>query len=141
MHDSLPKGGIHRPSPERLYAGTHLFLDLWDASHTDDAAAIEAAVDRAVADCGANQLFAKYCQYGDEGGVTGFSILAESHICVNTWHEERLIAIDVFFCGSLDPYKSVPAFQAAFSPSRIDISEHKRLVATLSSHRQQMSAL
>ncbi|MGY4567215.1 adenosylmethionine decarboxylase [Bradyrhizobium sp. USDA 3256] len=128
-----PKGGIHRLG-NRISAGTHLFIDMWEAKNTGNAEAIEAAVNQAVKDANATLLDATYCKYSEDGGVTGFAILAESHICVNTWHDEKLIAIDVFFCGALDPYKCVPAFQNAFQPKRIDISEHKRLLGTPHTH-------
>ena len=32
-------------------------------------------------------------------GVTGFYILAESHISIHTWPEEGSAAIDVYYCG------------------------------------------
>ena len=35
-------------------------------------------------------------------GVTGFLLLAESHISVHTWPEEGLAAIDIFTCGDMD---------------------------------------
>jgi len=35
-------------------------------------------------------------------GVTGFLLLAESHISVHTWPEEGLATIDIFTCGEMD---------------------------------------
>jgi S-adenosylmethionine decarboxylase len=129
-----PKGAIHRMGNDRISAGTHLFIDMWDAKNTDDAAAVRKAVELAVHHARATLLESCYRKFGDDGGVTGFAILAESHICVNTWHEEKMVAVDVFFCGSLDPYRCVLAFQQIFEPGRIDISEHKRLLATSETH-------
>ena len=124
------KVGLIAQGRDRVFAGTHLFIDMWGAKNTGNADAIKAAVEQAVEDAGANMLESSFCKYSEDGGVTGYAILAESHICVNTWHEERLIAVDVFFCGQLDPFKCVPAFQSAFDPERTDISEHKRLLGT-----------
>jgi S-adenosylmethionine decarboxylase proenzyme len=134
MAQENPKGAIHRMGNNRISAGIHLFIDMWDAKNTDDAAAVSKAVDLAVQYASATLLESCFRKFGDDGGVTGFAILAESHICVNTWHEEKMVAVDVFFCGSLDPYQCVPAFQQIFEPRRIDISEHKRLLATLETH-------
>jgi S-adenosylmethionine decarboxylase len=36
------------------------------------------------------------------GAVTLVLILAESHLSLHTWPEERLIAIDLFSCGAID---------------------------------------
>ena len=36
-------------------------------------------------------------QFGDEGGVTGVVVLAESHVSIHTWPErENFINVDVF---------------------------------------------
>ncbi|MBB4577366.1 MULTISPECIES: adenosylmethionine decarboxylase [Rhizobium] len=141
MLNGAPKGGINYPTSDRVCAGTHLFIDMWDAENTGNAEAIEAAVAQAVHDCRATMLESSYRKYSEDGGVTGFAILAESHICVNTWHEERMVAIDVFFCGSLDPYASITALRDVFRPSRIDISEHKRLLGTRITHPNIVEAL
>ena len=137
----MPKGDINRMADGRVWGGTHLFIDMWDAQNTGNAEAIEAAVEQAVADCGATILEASYRKFSEDGGVTGFAILAESHLCVNTWHEERMVAVDVFFCGALDPYKCVPAIRDVFQPTRVDISEHKRLLGTRHTHSQQLDNL
>lgn len=36
------------------------------------------------------------------GAVTLVLILAESHLAIHTWPEQKLIAIDLFSCGSID---------------------------------------
>jgi S-adenosylmethionine decarboxylase len=36
------------------------------------------------------------------GAITLVLILAESHLSIHTWPEERLIAIDLFSCGAID---------------------------------------
>jgi S-adenosylmethionine decarboxylase len=35
----------------------------------------------------------------DPQGVTGFALLAESHIAIHTWPELNYAAVDVFTCG------------------------------------------
>ena len=43
-------------------------------------------------------------------GVTGILILAESHISIHTWPEEKYAAIDIFMCGSCDPSDTISIF-------------------------------
>jgi S-adenosylmethionine decarboxylase proenzyme len=139
MMQQTPRGSIRRIGADRSFAGTHLFIDMWEATNTDNTAAVTAAVEMAVRDAKATLLDSCFRKYGEGGGITGFAILAESHICVNTWHEEKMVAVDVFFCGALDPYACVSAFQQVFEPLRTDISEHKRLLGTRQTHPQFMT--
>lgn len=132
------KGAIHRRADGLQYAGTHLFVDMWGASATDDEAAIREAVLQAVKESDATLLKMDSSSFGEHAGVTVFAILAESHICVNTWFEERMVAIDVFFCAGLDPYCCIPALQAVFAPERMEVSEHKRLMASPLTHEPSL---
>jgi S-adenosylmethionine decarboxylase len=36
------------------------------------------------------------------GAITLVLVLAESHLCVHTWPEEHMVAIDLFSCGAID---------------------------------------
>jgi S-adenosylmethionine decarboxylase len=36
------------------------------------------------------------------GAITLVLVLAESHLCVHTWPEENMVAIDLFSCGAID---------------------------------------
>jgi len=128
------KGAIHRRADGLQYAGTHLFIDMWGASSTDNERAIGEAVIEAVKDSDATLLKMESSSFGEHAGVTVFAILAESHICVNTWFEERMVAIDVFFCAGLDPHRCIPALQSMFEPERMEVSEHKRLMASPLTH-------
>jgi len=133
-----PKGAIHRRADGLQYAGTHLFVDMWGASATDDEVAIREAVIQAVKESDATLLKMESSSFGEHAGVTVFAILAESHICVNTWFEERMVAIDVFFCAGLDPYLCIPALQTVFEPERMEVSEHKRLMASPLTHESSL---
>ncbi len=132
------KGALRRRPDGIQYAGTHLFVDMWGAQHTDDEAVVRSAILAAVEESGATLLKLELSAFGEHAGVTAFAILAESHICINTWYEEQMIAIDVFFCAGLDPYLCLPALERAFAPSRIQVSEHKRLLASPMTHDKTM---
>ena len=132
------KGAIQRRADGVQYAGTHLFVDMWGASKTDDEAALCEAVLQAVKESGATLLKMESSSFGEHAGVTVFAILAESHICINTWFEERMVAIDIFFCAGLDPYRCIPALQAVLAPERMEVSEHKRLMASPLTHDKSL---
>ena len=128
------KGAIRRRPDGVQYAGTHLFVDMWGAQNTDDKDAIRAGILQAVEDSHATLLKMDLSDFGEHAGVTAFAILAESHVCVNTWFEERMVAIDVFFCAGLDPHLCLPALQNVFQAERVEVSEHKRLMASPMTH-------
>ena len=41
-------------------------------------------------------------------GITGFALLAQSHISIHTWPENGYVAVDIYTCGEdTDPAKAV----------------------------------
>ena len=87
--------------------GLHLTADLYrcrceagwltDAQRLGDwcVKAVEAAGLQAV-----NQLFHTFPATAQgPGGVTATVLLAESHVCLHTWPEQRAVTIDVYVCN------------------------------------------
>ena len=108
------------------FAGTHLLLDLYDASHLDDIAHIEQAMRDIVSACGATLLHIHLHHFTPGDGVSGVAVLAESHISVHTWPERNYAAFDVFMCGDAQPENAVPVLKRAFYPRRIEVCEELR---------------
>ena len=108
------------------YAGTHLIIDLWGASHLDDIPRMEQAFLDCVRECGATLLHIHMHHFTPIGGVSGVAVLAESHISVHTWPERDYAAFDVFMCGDARPELAIPVLQRAFRPKRIEVSENLR---------------
>jgi S-adenosylmethionine decarboxylase len=108
------------------FAGTHLLVDLWGARNLCDPEKIDAALREAAAAAKASVLHAHFHQFGPDGGVSGVIVLAESHISIHTWPERDFAAIDIFMCGSCDPYKSLPVLKEAFQPASIHLGEQRR---------------
>ena len=51
-------------------------------------------------------------------GITGFALLAESHISIHTWPEHRFAAVDAFTCGeTTDPELACNYLAASFDSS------------------------
>jgi S-adenosylmethionine decarboxylase len=108
------------------FAGTHLLLDLWGAQNLCDSVSIDVALREAAEAANATVLHTHFHHFGPDGGVSGVIVLAESHISIHTWPERDFAAIDIFMCGSCDPYKSLPVIKAAFRPASVLLGEQRR---------------
>lgn len=108
------------------FAGTHLIVDLWDATRLDDLDLVEAALRQAATEAGATLLNIDLHRFAPSGGITGVAILAESHISIHTWPERAYAAVDVFMCGDANPHKAIEVLKGAFGPGMLTVSEHRR---------------
>lgn len=108
------------------YAGSHLLVEFWGSADLDDVDRIRGALREAAMAARATLLHLHVHHFGPECGVTGIAVLAESHISIHSWPERGYAAIDVFMCGSCDPYAALPALERAFSPATVGIEEHRR---------------
>jgi S-adenosylmethionine decarboxylase len=108
------------------FAGTHLIIDMWGASHLDDIPRMEQAFRDAVRDCGATLLHIHMHHFTPSGGISGVAVLAESHISVHTWPERDYAAFDLFMCGDAQPHRAIPIFENAFKPARLNVKEYLR---------------
>lgn len=108
------------------FAGTHLILDLWQASNLDDLKLMQRAMREAVEVSGATLLHIHLHHFTCSGGISGVAILAESHISVHTWPERNYAAFDIFMCGDARPEMSIPVLKQYFLPARMEITEQLR---------------
>ena len=108
------------------FAGTHILVDLWGAQNLTDRNFIDQTLHRAAEAAGATVLNSHLHQFSSSGGVSGVLILAESHISIHTWPEREFAAIDIFMCGSCNPYDSVAVLKDAFTPTSIQVNDQKR---------------
>lgn len=87
--------------------GLHLTADLYqcrcEAAWLTDAAKLGEWCLQAVRASGlqaVNQLFHTFPATDQgPGGVTATVLLAESHICLHTWPEQKAVTIDVYVCN------------------------------------------
>ena len=59
------------------------------------------------------------------GGVTATVLLAESHLCVHTWPEQRAVTLDVYVCNFGGDHSSkaqalLDALVALFQPGQVE---------------------
>ncbi|MFT6898787.1 MAG: S-adenosylmethionine decarboxylase [Paraglaciecola sp.] len=106
--------------------GKHLLLDLYQATHLSDMGVIEQALLEAADVCNAKVLQKNFHSFGEEQGITGMLLLAESHISIHTWPESDFAAIDIFMCGNCDPALAIAPIKKHLRPKRVDVREFDR---------------
>jgi S-adenosylmethionine decarboxylase len=106
----------------KVFAGTHLIIEVVDGNGLDDEARIERAFRDCVETCGATLLHIHTHKFTPQG-VSGVAVLAESHISVHTWPEIGYGAFDVFMCGDADPWRSVEVLRRAFDAGEVRVRE------------------
>ncbi len=109
-----------------FHPGTHLLIDHYDGQHLNDAAQLEAILRAAAKTAGAAVLKTSFHPFPDRAGVTGFVLLAESHISIHTWPEHGFAAIDIFMCGACDPHVAAKYLEQVLAPKRVEITQAKR---------------
>ncbi len=105
------------------YAGTHLIVDLWEATGLDDLALVEATLRDCVEAAGATLLHIHLHHFTPNHGISGVAVLAESHISIHTWPENGYAALDVFMCGAAEPHKAIEVLRKAFKAKRLAVEE------------------
>lgn len=113
------------------YAGVHLIVDLWKARYLNNLPEIRKIILEAVEACGATLLNIDLHEFSPNGGVSGVAILQESHISIHTWPEYEYAAMDIFVCGTIDPYKAIGPLKSGFEPRDIQVVEVKRGIMNL----------
>jgi len=108
------------------FAGTHLIIDLWDATNLADPEHIDMVLRDAAVATGATILHGHFHHFGPNAGVSGVLVLAESHVSIHTWPERDYAALDIFVCGECNPYLAIPVLKQGFQPGNIQLAEHKR---------------
>ena len=118
--------------------GLHLTADLHDcccdARWLLDAEALGARCLQAVTCAGLQavaQVFHTFpASAQGPGGVTATVLLAESHLCVHTWPEQRAVTLDVYVCNfggdhSAKAQALMDALSTLFAPGRVQ--QHRLL--------------
>ncbi|GIX14808.1 MAG: hypothetical protein KatS3mg118_2767 [Paracoccaceae bacterium] len=106
----------------RVYAGTHLIIEVIGGDGLDSEARIQKAFRDCVEACGATLLHIHTHKFSPQG-VSGVAVLSESHISVHTWPEIGYGAFDVFMCGDAEPWKAIDVLRRAFDAREIRVKE------------------
>ena len=110
--------------------GCHLLADLFgvEAALLADAGLLRQLLLEAVARSGLRAVAEPVVVSFQPGaGVTGFVVLAESHIAVHSYPERGYLAVDIFTCGPhADPDAALEAIADRLHPLRTDAHRHVR---------------
>jgi len=119
--------------------GLHLTADLHDCScelrWLVDADAVGAACVEAVEAAGLLAVGTLFHAFPatplGPGGVTATVLLAESHLCIHTWPEQRGVTLDVYVCNfgadhSAKAMALMEALEALFMPGHVGRHALKR---------------
>ena len=102
--------------------GVHLIAEFYGVYGLDDANYVESELIKAALACGATVLRSFVHDFGSLFGVTGFVLLAESHISIHTWPEYEYAAIDVFTCGErVKPQVAMDYLKNSFNAKECEI--------------------
>jgi len=87
-------------SAEHAMLGSQVVLDLYECEtgHLDDLAWVKTTVVNAARAAGATIVEAVFHKFAP-WGISGVVVIAESHLAIHIWPENRYAAIDVFTCG------------------------------------------
>ena len=108
--------------------GTHLLADFYGvaAERLNDTDLLRASLQNAARRCCLTPLGSPILHPFEGGGITGFILLAESHIALHTYPEHGFMALDIFSCGAAQPQEALEVFRAALCPQRVQVTLARR---------------
>ena len=103
--------------------GRHLLADLYGVSpeRLDDVELLRACLEGAARVCGLTPVAAPALHRFEGGGVTGFLMLAESHVALHTYPEHGYMALDIFSCGAADPCQALAVCRELLEPGEVRV--------------------
>jgi len=107
-------------------AGIHLIIEFWGGKVIESVAEIKKILFETAKVSRNTPIGVKIHKFNPHG-LTGFILLAESHISIHTWPEWKYVAIDIFSCGKNGmPYKGLEYLKKIFQPKKFRVEEIKR---------------
>ena len=90
---------VDRFLPSSDCVGQHLLVDFRNVENMDDLDYIKKTIEESARIAGATILHSYYHSFGSGMGVSGVTVLSESHISIHTWPEKGVAYCDIFTCG------------------------------------------
>lgn len=120
---------------EQKNFGAHLTIDGYkgDKAKLNDFALVFKSLDELPEKLGMHKIITPYCVIAppitekDQGGISGFVMIAESHISIHTFPHKGFVSADIYTCqGDLDTEKISGYFKATFGLAELEINKIKR---------------
>ncbi|NPA51797.1 MAG: adenosylmethionine decarboxylase [Aquificae bacterium] len=114
--------------------GPHLMIDGYEANYATLASLekIGEFLEILPKEIGMTRIMPPYVFKYDGGdkpedwGVSGFVIIAESHISIHTFPEKQYFSIDIFSCKDFDQDKAVEFIKEFFQTDKLEIQRTNR---------------
>lgn len=103
-----------------MIIGHHCIWDVYncDSEKLSYVPYVEEVLHKIVDELKLTKVSAAFKQF-EPVGVTGFILLAESHISIHTWPEHHFTAIDVFSCNAFDVASIKSLLQVLFGSDEV----------------------
>lgn len=108
--------------------GTHIILDLYGCNpevmlHVPS---VQSIMRRAAEEAQFTVVTDEYHQF-EPHGVSGATIIQESHLCLHSWPEYKFASIDIYYCGENDNVeKAITFLIQTFNPTHIERKDSPR---------------
>ena len=110
----------------KKHTGVHLIAEFWGGKIIESPKEIKELLITSAKKSKNIPLYTKIHKFSPQG-ITGFILLAKSHIAIHTWPEKNYVAVDIFSCGrNSQPYKGLEYLRKKFKPKKIWVKEIKR---------------
>jgi S-adenosylmethionine decarboxylase len=112
----------------KRHFGEHYLVDLkeCDSAIIEQVAATREIFLEAAREAKATVLGELFHQF-EPVGVSGVLLLAESHISIHTWPEDRFVGVDIFTCGEeMNPEAAVDVLTRGFCAGQVDVRVYRR---------------
>lgn len=80
------------------------------------------------------QVYEYHGEKSQDWGVSGFVLIAESHISIHTFPDRQHVNIDIFSCKSFDTAKCVKIVESRFGLSRTETNILERGLEYMNDH-------
>ncbi len=109
-----------RMNNEKGHRGVHLLIECWGGESIANLGVREIKeILHKSAEVAGMQVVGEGFHPFNPAGVTGFLLLAESHMSIHTWPQAQYAAIDIYTCGSKAwPEKGLEVILTSLAPHR-----------------------
>ncbi len=100
----------------KAHLGNHIIIDYYQCNSDtlSSPELIKDIMEKAADEMGATIITSLYHHFSPLG-VSGVTVISESHMAIHTWPEHNFAAIDIFYCGDIDIDAGVKYLQDRFS--------------------------